>query len=198
MAGDADLPEEHGAPGVEQDLLARAAELAEDAEDRPHRDAFEGHHDDLHEADRGGDPGCEEEDHLREGRVDCGGVVAAVDVVEDGLVRGTEGGECGVAGDVAAGRDAGVLDDAIPDVAVDVAREEGRRDERDDAACDRDGEDEAEGPAVGWLREDEGAGGGVDEDGPAGDAGEADPVVGVLADEQEGEEDGGEAEEGQN
>ena len=56
---------------------------------------------------------------MRGGRVDGVGVVAAVDVVEDVLMGSAEELEHRVGGDVAVGTDVGVLNDAVPEVAVD-------------------------------------------------------------------------------
>ena len=116
------------------------------------------------------------------------GVVAAVDVVEDVLIGCAQELECRIAGDVAVGTDVGVLHDAVPDVAVDVAGEIGFGKKNGQAAGDRDRKDDGEGEAVDWLREDEEGRGEIQDGGPAGDAGEADGVVVVLADKLAGEE----------
>ena len=76
----------------------------------------------------------------------------------------------------------GVLNNAVPDVTVDVAGEIGLGEKNGETAGDRDGKDDGEGEAVDWLREDEEGRGEIEDRGPAGDAGEADGVVVVLAD----------------
>ena len=104
---------------------------------------------------------------------------------------------CGVCGDVAVWVDAGVLDDAVPDVAVDVGREGGVGEEDGETADDGDSEDEGEGEAVGGTEEDKEAGEDVTPDGPAGGAGEADGVVLVLEGKVTGEQEEESAEEGE-
>ena len=144
-----------GAPGVEEGLLAAEAQMVQECDEGGHCDGFEEDHRGLHEGDGGRDPGDEVEEGLRCGWVDGVGVVAAVDVVEDVLMGRAEEGEGGVAGDVAVGADVGVLDDAVPDVAVDVGGEIGFGEESCEAAGDGDGENDGEGEAIDGLSEDE-------------------------------------------
>ena len=98
VAGAGDLPDEEGAPGVEEDLLAADAEVAQERDEGVHGDAFEEDHRGLHEGDGGGDRGDEVEEGLRGGRVDGVGVVAAVDVVEDVLIGRAQEVEAGLPG----------------------------------------------------------------------------------------------------
>ena len=188
MARAGDLPDDERAPGVEEGLLAADAEVAQERDECVHGDAFEEDHHGLHEGDGGRDPGDEVEERLRGRRVDGVGVVAAVDVVEDVLIGCAEEGESRVAGDVAVGTDVGVLNDAVPDVAVDVAGEIRFGEENGQAAGDRDGEDDGEGEAVDGLGEDEKGRGEIEDGRPAGDSGEADGVVVVFADQLAAEE----------
>ncbi len=155
VAGAGDLPDEDGAPGVEESLLSADSQMTEERDEGVCCDAFEEDHRGLHEGNGGGDPGDEIEEGLCGWWVDGVGVVAAVDVVEELLMRCAEEGESRVAGDVAVGADVGVLHDAVPDVAVDVGGEKGFGEEDGEAAGYGDGEDDGEGEAVDWLREDE-------------------------------------------
>ncbi len=198
VAGAGDLPEEKGAPGVEEDLLAGAAEVAEDLDEGPESEAFAEEEDGLHAGDGGGDVGDDEEEELGEGGVDGAGVVGPVDHgVDVAFGSSAEEGEGGVCGDVAVGVDAGVLDDPVPDVAVDVGGEDGVGVEEGEAAGDGDGKDEGKGEAVGGSEEHEEAGEDVAPDRPAGSAGEADGEGFVLGGEVAGEEEKERAEEGQ-
>ena len=120
VARAADLPDEHGEPGVEEGPLAAEAEMTQEMDEADEGKAFKEDHGHLHEGDRGGDPGDEVEEDLRDGRIDGVRVVAAVHVVEEVVVGRAEKGEGGAAGNVTVGTDVGVLDDAIPGVTVDV------------------------------------------------------------------------------
>ncbi len=72
--------------------------MVEELDEGNHRDAFEEDHHGLHEGDGGGDPGDEVEEGLCRRWVDGVGIVAAVDVVEDALMRGAKRDEGRVAG----------------------------------------------------------------------------------------------------
>ena len=74
VAGAGDFPDEEGAPGVEEDLLAGTAKVTEDADERPEGEAFEENEDGLHAGDGGGDVGDGAEEQLGEGGVDGAGV----------------------------------------------------------------------------------------------------------------------------
>ena len=170
-------------------MFAAEVEVLQDFEESPDGDGFKEDHRGLHREDGGGDGGDEVEEGLCDGWVDGVSVEAAVDVVEDGLMRCAKEGQRGIAGDVAVGRDVSVLDDAVPDVAVDVGGEIGLGEKRGDAGGDGKGEDDREGEAVDGLGQDQQNRGDVEESRKAGGSGEADGEVVIFGDQMTGEKD---------
>ena len=152
----AELPYAERAPCVKNDLFAAAADEFEQPNQGEDGEALEADHGQLHDGERAGDGGNEEEDHLRHGWIDGGGIIAAVDVGEDVFVA--EGLEVLVAGEVVVGVKAVVLHDAIPDVAVDVGGEVGLGHEEGEPAENGKDDDDPKGPAINGLQEGDGSG----------------------------------------
>ena len=129
--------------------------MPEQQHEARHRQSFEEHHRRLHEEHTRRNVGNNVEQHLRHRRIDGVGVVAAVHVVEQILIRLTQKCEGRITGDITIGIDVRVLNDSIPRVPIDIGRQNRIAKERYQTTRNGEAKNQGEGVAVSIRRLDE-------------------------------------------